>query len=95
MSRSDSESWAMVTPGDVLRSIRRRIPSVILTTLLVTMAIVALLVVWPNHYRSEGMLYVRLGRNALGSDPTSKSSNSVSMQESRTAEVASIGRNGG
>ncbi|SMP51641.1 Uncharacterized protein involved in exopolysaccharide biosynthesis [Neorhodopirellula lusitana] len=91
MSRSDSESWAVVTPGDVLRSIRRRVPSVIVTTLLVTVAVVALLVVWPNQYRSEGMMYVRLGRNALGSDPTSKSSNSVSMQESRTAEVASIG----
>lgn len=91
MSRSETESWAVVTPGDVLRSIRRRIPSVILTTVLFTVAIVALLVVWPNQYRSEGMMYVRLGRNAMGSDPTAKSSSSVSMQESRTAEVVSIG----
>lgn len=91
MSRSETESWAMVTPGDVLRSIRRRLPSVIFTTILFTVAIMALLVVWPNQYRSEGMMYVRLGRNAMGSDPTVKSSSSVSMQESRTAEVVSIG----
>lgn len=91
MPHLDSESWAMVTPGDVLRSIRRRIPSVIFTTLLVTTAVVAVLVVWPNHYRSEGMMYVRLGRGALGGDPTAKSNHSVSMQESRTAEVVSIG----
>lgn len=91
MSHSESESWAMVTPGDVLQSIRRRIPSVIVTTILVTTAIVALLVVWPNQYRSEGMMYVRLGRGALGGDPTAKTNSAVSMQESRTAEVVSIG----
>lgn len=92
MSRSETESWAVVTPGDVLRSIRRRIPSVILTTLVLTVGIVAILIIWPNQYRSDGMMYVRLGRNAMGSDPTAKSSNSVSMQESRTAEVISIGQ---
>jgi uncharacterized protein involved in exopolysaccharide biosynthesis len=81
----------MVTPGDVLRSIRRRIPSVLFTTIVVTVAIIGLLVVWPNQYRSEGMMYVRLGRGAVGGDPTTKTTNSVSMQESRTAEVVSIG----
>ncbi|TWT92541.1 GumC family protein [Neorhodopirellula pilleata] len=91
MSHIETESWAMVTPGDVLRSIRRRIPSVIFTTILVTTAVVSILVIWPNHYRSEGMMYVRLGRGALGGDPTAKTNNSVSMQESRTAEVVSIG----
>lgn len=91
MAHSESESWAMVTPGDVLRSIRRRLPSVIFTTIVVTTAIVGFLVILPNEYRSEGMMYVRLGRGALGSDPTAKTNSSVSMQESRTAEVVSIG----
>lgn len=81
----------MVTPGDVMRSIGRRLPSVFFTTLLVTVAVVALLIVWPNQYRSEGLMYVRLGRGAMGGDPTTKTANSVSMQESRTAEVVSIG----
>lgn len=85
------ESWAMVTPGDVLRSLRRRIPSILFTTGIVTLAIMSLLIVWPNQYRSEGMMYVRLGRAATGADPMAKTSNSVSMQESRTAEVVSIG----
>lgn len=88
---STAESWAMVTPGDVLRSIGRRLPSVFFTTVLVTTAVIALLIVWPNQYRSEGMMYVRLGRGAMGGDPTTKTTNSVSMQESRTAEVVSIG----
>lgn len=81
----------MVTPGDVWRSIRRRIPSIILITLVVTAAVLALVIAWPNQYRSEGMMYVRLGRGALAVDPTTKTSNSVSMQETRTAEVVSIG----
>nr|WP_322975125.1 exopolysaccharide biosynthesis protein [Aporhodopirellula aestuarii] len=86
-----AESWAMVTPADVLRSIGRRLPSVFFTTVLVTVAVVAMLIVWPNQYRSEGMMYVRLGRGAMGGDPTAKPTGSVSMQESRTAEVVSIG----
>lgn len=85
------DSWAMVTPADVFRSVCRRIPSILVTTALVTVAVIAVLVVWPNQYRSEGMMYVRLGRGALGADPTTKSNNAVSMQESRTAEVISIG----
>ncbi|EGF25592.1 GumC family protein [Rhodopirellula baltica] len=86
-----TESWAMVTPGEVLRSFRRRLPSIVFTTVLVTIAVIALLIVWPNQYRSEGLMYVRLGRGALAVDPTTKATQSVSMQESRTAEVVSIG----
>ncbi|EMB16306.1 lipopolysaccharide biosynthesis protein [Rhodopirellula europaea 6C] len=88
---TQTESWAMVTPGEVLRSFRRRLPSIVFTTVLVTIAIIALLIVWPNQYRSEGLMYVRLGRGALAVDPTTKATQSVSMQESRTAEVVSIG----
>ena len=89
--RTAEEAWSMVTPGDVVRTIRRRLPSVIFTTLIVTAAVVALLIVWPNQYVSEGLMYVRLGRSATGNDPTTKNSPPVSMQESRTAEVVSIG----
>ncbi|MEM6980676.1 MAG: exopolysaccharide biosynthesis protein, partial [Planctomycetota bacterium] len=69
----------------------RRLPSIFMTTCGVSVAVVALLLVWPNQYRSEGMMYVRLGRGALAVDPTTKANTAVSMQESRTAEVVSIG----
>jgi len=85
------EDWLFVTPGDLLRSIRRRLPSLLLTTVVVASLVVGLLVVWPNRYSSEGLMYVRLGRGALAVDPTMKTSQSVSLQESRTAEVISIG----
>ena len=90
-SRSPLEAWLFVTPGDVMHSIRRRLPSVIFTTVVVALLVTGLLLVWPNHYSSEGLMYVRLGRGALAVDPTTKTSQAVSLQESRTAEVISIG----
>ena len=91
MSHAETESWARVTPGDVLRSIRRRIPSLILTTLLVSSIVVAVLVVWPSQYRSGGMMYVLLGCGALGGDPTAndESFNSDPMKINAGAEIFS------
>jgi len=87
-----TDSWALITPADLLRSIRHRLPSVILVTLVVTAMIVALLIAWPNRYRSDGLMYVRLGRGAIGVDPTTSPTTSVSLQESRTTEVVSVGK---
>lgn len=49
------------------------------------------LVVWPNQYRSEGMMYVRLGRGALGGEPTAtdKSFDTDPMKINAGAEVIS------
>lgn len=91
MNRSSTESWALITPADLFQSIRRRIPSIILTTLLFTAIVVGVLIVWPNSYTSGGLMYVRLGRGAIAVDPTANPSSTVSMQESRTTEVVSIG----
>ncbi|TWT52505.1 Chain length determinant protein [Rubripirellula amarantea] len=88
-SRS-SESWATLTPADLIRSVSRRLPSVLVTTLLVAIAVAAILVAWPNQYSSDGMFYVRLGRGAVSIDPTTEPTRSVSLQESRTSEVMSI-----
>ena len=84
------ESWATVTPADLIRSVSRRLPSVLVTTACVVLAIGAILLAWPNQYASDGMFYVRLGRGAVSMDPTTEPSRSVSLQESRSAEVMSI-----
>ncbi|MEM6689056.1 MAG: exopolysaccharide biosynthesis protein [Planctomycetota bacterium] len=84
------EKWATFTPSDLSRVVFHRLPSVIAVTLLVAAVIAALAIVWPNRYQSEGMFYVRLGRGAVSVDPTTKPERSVSLQESRTAEVMSI-----
>ena len=87
---SSTENWAALTPADFLRSLRRRAKSLVLTAVAVTVLIAGLLILWPNRYASEGMLFVRLGRGSVSLDPTTTASATVSLQESRTAEVASV-----
>ncbi len=90
MDRSNTEAWATVTPADLIRSITRRLPSVLATTLVVTALLAAVLFVWPNRYASDGLMYVRLGRGAVSLDPTTLPSKAISLQESRSAEVVSV-----
>ena len=90
MERSTAEAWASVTPADLFRAIVARLPSILLTTLVVTAALGVVLFAWPNRYSSDGLMYVRLGRGAASLDPTAMPANSVSLQESRTSEVISI-----
>ncbi|MCA9138598.1 MAG: hypothetical protein KDB00_17625, partial [Planctomycetales bacterium] len=86
------DAWTGVTPADLIRGIFSRLPSVIFVTLVVTAIALGVLVVWPNHYSSDGLMYVRLGRGALSVDPTAQNSGSsgVSVQETRSSEVLSI-----
>ena len=90
MQNSNPETWSQVTPADLLRSVFRRLPSVCFTALLVTVIVTGLLIVWPNKYGSDGMMYVRLGRGALSVDPTTQNTTGVSLMESRSAEVISV-----
>ncbi len=90
VERNSSAAWATLTPSDLIRSVSRRIPSITLTTILVTAIVIGVLIVWPNRYSSDGLMYVRLGRGAVSVDPTSKASQTVSVQETRSAEVLSV-----
>ncbi|WP_197136223.1 GumC family protein [Crateriforma conspicua] len=90
MNRRQNNSWASLSVADLIGSVRRHLISVILVATVVTAAVVAMLLAWPNQYRSDGLMYVRLGRMALNVDPTANPSAGVSLQESRTSEVVSI-----
>lgn len=85
-------SWISLTPADLVKSVLDRWPSVIATTMLVTALVVCILVIAPNKYSSDGLIYVQLGRGALGIDPTAQNggSSGVSVQETRIAEVLSV-----
>ncbi|MEO1616393.1 MAG: exopolysaccharide biosynthesis protein [Planctomycetota bacterium] len=89
---SSARDWSMVTPGDVIRSVLSKTPSVLFIALLTSVAVVGIAVALPNRYASDGMLYVRLGRAALSADPTAlqSASGGVSIQENRSAEVISV-----
>ena len=56
---------------------------------LVMLTVVALFLVWPRKYASEGRLFVQLGRNNRGLDPTPGNS-SVTIQDSRETEIRSV-----
>ncbi|MGB7329363.1 MAG: exopolysaccharide biosynthesis protein [Rubripirellula sp.] len=86
----NSDAWSTVSPYDLTRVIIRRLPSVIVTAGITTLAVGALLLAWPNQYASDGLLYARLGRGSVSIDPTIEPGRSVSLQDSRSSEVASI-----
>ncbi|WP_158222586.1 GumC family protein [Rhodopirellula sp. MGV] len=80
-----------MTPADLLCSARKHWFSVIVVAFVVTAMSCAALLVLPNRYGSEGMLYVRLGRAAVTVDPTAQNAGgAVSIQETRSAEVLSV-----
>ncbi|TWU56096.1 GumC family protein [Rubripirellula reticaptiva] len=86
----NSDVWSTVSPHDLTLVIIRRLPSVLVTAGITTLSVGALLLAWPNQYASDGLLYARLGRGAVAIDPTTEPGRSVSLQDSRSSEVASI-----
>ena len=93
-SPAPDESWAMVTPLTLFSAVRSRLPSVLLTAGIVLAVVLVILLAMPSRYASDGLLYVQLGRDALSVDPTAKNSGvqGISLQETRSAEVVSIGQ---
>ncbi|MEL6104951.1 MAG: exopolysaccharide biosynthesis protein [Planctomycetota bacterium] len=93
-SPAEEEGWAMVTPSTLIRAVTTRLPSVVVTAAAVFVVVAALLLALPNRYASDGLMYVQLGRDALSVDPTAKNSGvqGISVQETRSAEVVSIGQ---
>lgn len=55
----------------------------------VAMAICAALIL-PKSYRSDAMIFVRLGRESVSLDPTANTGSTISVLESRESEVNSI-----
>ncbi|MEO1524264.1 MAG: exopolysaccharide biosynthesis protein, partial [Planctomycetota bacterium] len=84
----------MVTPSTLISAVTSRLRSVVLTMLAVVVCVVGMLVALPSRYASDGLVYVQLGRDALSVDPTAKNSGvqGISLQETRSAEVVSIGQ---
>ena len=79
-----------MSPADVMGLFLRRLPSIVFVTVVVTAAAIGAAIAWPNQYGSDGLFYVRLGRSAVAADPTAQASETVSVQDSRAAEVASV-----
>jgi len=53
-------------------------------------ATVAIYIVVPRKYGSEGKIFVQLGRGSIGIDPTATTAGTISLNESRETEIKSI-----
>lgn len=89
-AQSSQASWAAIGPMDLVRCVLRRLPSIAITAGVTTAIVVAILLVCPNRYASDGLFYARLGRGSVAVDPTLDASRTVSLQDSRSSEVNSI-----
>ncbi|NND99026.1 MAG: exopolysaccharide biosynthesis protein [Pirellulaceae bacterium] len=92
MYRNPTDLVTSTTLADLVGSIRRRIGSVIVTGIVLSVLLAVLVMAWPNRYVSDGMMYVRLGRGALAVDPTAQGAKTISLMESRQSEVISIAK---
>jgi uncharacterized protein involved in exopolysaccharide biosynthesis len=50
----------------------------------------AVILYWPRSYRSEALLFVRLGRESVSLDPTATMGQTIAVSESRENEINSI-----
>ncbi len=62
---------------------------------LVTFAVIAagtaaIIFYWPRSYRSEALLFVRLGRDSVTLDPTVTTGQTIALNETRETEINSI-----
>ena len=74
----------------LFNAIKNNIGKAILTFLL-TMVLASLAIIYlPREYRSEAIIFVRLGRESVSLDPTATTGSTVSVLESRDNEVNSI-----
>ncbi len=79
-----------LTVGQVLGALKRHKWKSAAAFVVVMSLVLAMFLVWPRKYGSEGRLFVQLGgRNTSSLDPTS-GSNSVSIQDSRETGVRSV-----
>ena len=78
-----------ITLTHILGALLRHKLRVLLVFSLIMILSVVLFVIWPRQFGSEGRLYVQLGRNNSGLDPT-PGVKSISIQDSRETEIRSV-----
>ncbi len=81
---------AFLNPKDVIRALRRHARKAIAFFIFANVLVVAALLFWPRSYRSEGKLFVRLGRESVTLDPTATTGQTIAVNESRDMEINSI-----
>jgi uncharacterized protein involved in exopolysaccharide biosynthesis len=91
-----------INPGESLHPLKRAVEQVIVSVfrhkkkILIFQAVILTLtflaiVYWPRKYQSDARLFVQIGRETLGLDPTATTGQTISMtQLNRDAEIKSV-----
>ena len=80
---------AQLTLTQIVSAILRHKMKSLLVFLLVMVLVVAMYVVWPRQYASEGQIYVQRGGNTSGISPIASNSG-VTVQDSHESEIRSV-----
>ena len=78
-----------LTIGQIFAALGRHKFKAFFAWLLIMCTVVALFLLWPRKFGSEGRLYVQLGRNNTTLTPATGSS-SISIQDTRETEIRSV-----
>ena len=84
-----NNSAAQLTLTQIISAILRHKMKVLMVFMLVMVFIVALFVIWPRQYASEGRIYVQRGGNTSGISPIAANSG-VTVQDSHESEIRSV-----
>lgn len=80
---------AQLTLTQIISAILRHKMKSLLVFLFVMVLVVALYVIWPRQYASEGRIYVQRGGNTSGISPIASNSG-VTVQDSHESEIRSV-----
>ena len=84
-----NNSAAQLTLSQIISAILRHKMKVLTVFMLVMVLIVAMFVIWPRQYASEGRIYVQRGGSTSGISPISPNSG-VTVQDSHENEIRSV-----
>ncbi len=80
-----------LTVSDVLGALRRRCLRIFFMTGFLSCLVVVGLLLIPNKYQSDALLYVRMGRGTVSLDPaTTAASQTISLMDRRQSEINSV-----
>jgi len=84
-----NNSSAQLTLTQIISAILRHKMKVLMVFMMVMVLIVAMFVIWPRQYASEGRIYVQRGGNTSGISPIASNSG-VTIQDSHESEIRSV-----
>lgn len=86
----NSRQHSVISPSDFWETVFRHKKKLLITPALILLAATAVILFAPRTYQSEAKLFLQIGRESIGLDPTATTGQTVSLQQNgRDAEIVS------